>query len=235
MIPSSPDFSAQPSAISPKVSLQVEKLAKTFSERILFEDLSLVLLQGEQVALVGESGSGKSTLLNLIAGLDQADRGKISIAGQPISGLSTDASARVRREHIGFVFQAFHLLPHLDATQNVAIALLLKGEASGLAKAQSEQLLAQLGLGSRLRAMPSELSGGEQQRVALARALVHKPALVLADEPTGNLDTKTASQALDLVFSLCAEHGSSLLMVTHSDHAAAFCTRSLRLSQGKLN
>jgi putative ABC transport system ATP-binding protein len=210
--------------------LKVARISKAFGSRVLFQSVSLEISKGESVALIGESGSGKSTLLNLIAGLDRPDDGQIEIAGQAIQGLVADDSAKLRREHIGFVFQAFHLLPHLNATQNVALALLLNNVPAPTAKLRSEALLAQLGLIDQSKAMPAQLSGGEQQRVALARALVHRPTLVLADEPTGNLDTETARQALDLMFAACAEQGSSLLMVTHSDAAAARCQRVLRLT-----
>ncbi len=210
--------------------LKIAHLSKAFGSRVLFQNVSLEMSRGESVALIGESGSGKSTLLNLIAGLDQPDDGQIEIAGQALRGLVSDDSAKLRREHIGFVFQAFHLLPHLNATQNVALPLLLNNVPAQAAKLRSEALLAELGLVHQVKAMPSQLSGGEQQRVALARALVHRPTLVLADEPTGNLDTETARQALDLMFAACVEQGSSLLMVTHSDAAAARCQRVLKLT-----
>lgn len=215
-------------------SLKIAHLCKAFGPRVLFQDVSLEMSRGESVALIGESGSGKSTVLNLIAGLDRPNDGQIEIAGQAIQSLASNESAKLRREHIGFVFQAFHLLPHFNATQNVALPLLLNGFPAQAAKQRSEALLAELGLRNQLRAMPSQLSGGEQQRVALARALVHRPTLVLADEPTGNLDTETARQALDLMFAACAEQGSSLLMVTHSDAAAARCQRVLKLTTSGL-
>ncbi len=211
-------------------SLKITQLSKTFGPRVLFQNLSLEMSRGESVALIGESGSGKSTLLNLIAGLDRPSAGEIEIAGRAIQGLVTDDCAKLRREHIGFVFQAFHLLPHLNATQNVALPLLLNRVPAHQAKQRSETLLAELGLTDHFKAMPAQLSGGEQQRVALARALVHRPTLVLADEPTGNLDTETARLALDLMFAACWEQGSSLLMVTHSDAAAARCQRVLKLT-----
>lgn len=215
--------------------LKITHLSKTFGPRLLFQNISLEMSRGESVALIGESGSGKSTLLNLIAGLDRPSKGTIEIAGRAIQGLVTDECAKLRREHIGFVFQAFHLLPHLDATQNVALPLLLNNVPAHQAKLRSQALLAELGLTDQLKAMPAQLSGGEQQRVALARALVHRPTLVLADEPTGNLDTETARLALDLMFAACLEQGSSLLMVTHSDAAAARCQRVLKLTPAGLH
>jgi putative ABC transport system ATP-binding protein len=210
--------------------LEIKALGKRFADRTLFQSIDFELAPGEQIALIGESGSGKSTLLNLIAGLDSPSEGHISIAGLAIEHLSIDACARLRRERIGFVFQAFHLLPHLDATQNVALPLLLNQQKVGFARQESRALLTRLGLGQRLDAMPSELSGGEQQRVALARALIHRPSLVLADEPTGNLDTDTAREALNLMFDTCRGQGSALLMVTHSDFAASRCQKVFKLS-----
>jgi putative ABC transport system ATP-binding protein len=212
------------------LSLKVSHLCKTYGARTLFENVNLEISPGESVALIGESGSGKSTLLNLIAGLERPDLGEIQISGQAIQSLNLDDSAKLRRERIGFVFQAFHLLPHLNATQNVALPLLLNNIPSRQAIELSQTLLARLGLSGQCKSMPAQLSGGEQQRVALARALVHRPSLVLADEPTGNLDTETARQALDLMFECCAEQASSLLMVTHSEAAAARCQRVLKLT-----
>ena len=212
------------------VALKITQLRKSFGARTLFEHVNLEISTGENVALIGESGSGKSTLLNLIAGLDRPSDGHIEIAGQAIEALGLEASAKLRRERIGFVFQAFHLLPHLNTTQNVALPLLLNNTPPKVAITRSQALLARLGLSDQFTSMPAQLSGGEQQRVALARALVHQPTLVLADEPTGNLDSETAGRALDLLFECCAEQGSSLLMVTHSDAAAARCRRVMRLT-----
>jgi putative ABC transport system ATP-binding protein len=215
-------------------SLQISGLGKRFGPRVLFNHLQLDLAAGESVALIGESGSGKSTLLNLIAGLDRCDEGQILIAGTNIQTLNEDDSAQLRRRSIGFVFQAFHLLPHLNATQNVALPLLLLNQPSAGAMEQSRRLLTKLGLGTRLDAMPSVLSGGEQQRVALARALVHQPRVILADEPTGNLDTESAELAMTLLFNQCREQSASLLMVTHSEAAAARCQRIFKLGPGGL-
>ena len=205
------------------------------ADRPILKDLDLTLRQGERVALQGESGVGKSTLLNLIAGLDVPDAGTIEVAGTRIDNLDTAGRVRLRRESLGFVFQAFHLLPHLSAIQNTMVPLMLNGMGEQLARKQALTLLTELGIADRACARPGELSGGEQQRVALARALVHRPALVLADEPTGNLDPATAHLALDLLFAQCARHGTTLLMVTHSPETAALADRQLLLTQRGLS
>jgi len=200
----------------------------------ILKDLSLVLLPGERVALQGESGVGKSTLLNLIAGLDVPDAGTIEIAGRRIDNLSTAERTLFRRTELGFVFQAFHLLPHLSALQNTMLPVMLAGTPEALARKRALTILDELGIAARAEAKPGELSGGEQQRVALARALVHRPKLVLADEPTGNLDPATARLALDLLLAQCARHGITLLMVTHSPETAALADRRLLLTQAGL-
>ena len=200
----------------------------------ILKDLSLVLLPGERVALQGESGVGKSTLLNLIAGLDIPDAGTIEIAGRRIDNLSSAERTLFRRTELGFVFQAFHLLPHLSALQNAMLPVMLAGTPEALARKQALTILDELGIAARAEAKPGELSGGEQQRVALARALVHRPKLVLADEPTGNLDPATARLALDLLLAQCARHGITLLMVTHSPETAALADRRLLLTQAGL-
>ncbi len=200
----------------------------------ILKDLSLVLLPGERVALQGESGVGKSTLLNLIAGLDVPDAGTIEIAGRRIDNLSTAERTLFRRTELGFVFQAFHLLPHLSALQNTMLPVMLAGTPEALARKRALTILDELGIAARAEAKPGELSGGEQQRVALARALVHRPKLVLADEPTGNLDPATARLALGLLLAQCARHGITLLMVTHSPETAALADRRLLLTQAGL-
>jgi len=192
------------------------------------------LLPGERVALQGESGVGKSTLLNLIAGLDVPDTGTIEVAGHRIDKLSTAERTLFRRSALGFVFQAFHLLPHLSAIQNAMLPLMLAGTGEQSSRKQALTILDELGIGARADAKPGELSGGEQQRVALARALVHRPKLVLADEPTGNLDPATAKLALDLLLAQCARHDITLLMVTHSPETAALADRRLLLTQAGL-
>jgi putative ABC transport system ATP-binding protein len=185
---------------------------------------------------MGESGAGKSTLLNLIAGLDVADAGSIAIRGTPLEGLDDDARTRLRREAIGFVFQAFHILPHLTLAQNVALPLVLQHVPAAQSHARAIGMLASVGLPGRGEDFPRALSGGELQRVAIARALVHRPSLILADEPTGNLDPETASRILDLFATEVRESGAAVLLVTHSHVAAAVADRTLTLtSTGLVN
>jgi putative ABC transport system ATP-binding protein len=220
---------------APAVLLDVIDLHKRFGpEREVLAGLSLRIRRGERVALLGESGVGKSTLLNLIAGLERPDAGEVLLAGEPMHALPEAAAARLRARAIGFVFQAFHLLPHLRLWQNVAIPLLLASRPPDESRARAESMLGRVGLGTRTGALPRELSGGEQQRVALARALVHEPALILADEPTGNLDPRTAASALALIDEQVRAHGAALLMVTHSAQAAAIAQRRLRLTPAGL-
>ncbi len=197
--------------------------------RVLFEGLALRVEAGECVAIVGESGSGKSTLLNCIAGLEAIDGGTIRVGDTPIERLDDDAMARLRRSHFGFVFQAFHILPHLDLLQNVALPLWLLGTAEGDAARRAREMLARVGLGARATDPPQQLSGGELQRVAIARALVHRPHLVLADEPTGNLDPGRASEVLDLLLGQIRDSRAAGVMVTHSRSAAARADRVLEL------
>lgn len=221
-------------AVTPP-TLEVVDLHKRFGpDREVLAGIGLTLHAGERVALLGESGVGKSTLLNLVAGLERPDSGTIRLAGQPIHAMDDDAAARLRAREIGFVFQAFHLLPHLRLWQNVAIPLLLASVPPAEARPRAEAILARVGLGDRSLSMPRELSGGEQQRVALARALVHRPRLILADEPTGNLDPRTGGAALALIDEQVRAHGAALLMVTHSLQAAAIAERRLRLTPAGL-
>jgi putative ABC transport system ATP-binding protein len=198
--------------------------------RILFEGLDLEIAAGEIVAVMGESGVGKSTLLNLIAGLDDADGGHIAMCGQPLEALNDDGRTRLRRDRLGFVFQAFHILPHLSLAQNVALPLVLQGRGGAEGLRQAGAMLDAVGLTGRAAGRPSELSGGELQRVALARALIHRPALVLADEPTGNLDPDTAARILDLFVQQVRGSGAAAIVVTHSERAAAIADRRLRLT-----
>jgi len=214
---------------SPAPAVELIGVRKTFAGRAVLDDVDLNVRRGERVALLGESGSGKSTLLHLIAGLEPVDAGMVRVAGTEVSALDADAAASFRRSAIGFVFQAAHLLPHLDAARNVAVPLLLNGVAAPAALERATAMLARVGLAGRASAWPRELSGGEQQRVALARALVHAPALVLADEPTGNLDPSTAAQALALIAGALESSGAALVLVTHSAQAAAIAHRRLRL------
>jgi putative ABC transport system ATP-binding protein len=212
-------------------AVEITGLTKRFGEqREVLRSIAMRIDAGERVALLGESGVGKSTLLNLIAGLERPDAGEIRLSGVPIQDLDEAAAAQLRAREIGFVFQAFHLVAHLQVWQNVAIPLLLNGRRAGDARAQALDMLAQVGLADRAQSLPRELSGGEQQRVALARALVHRPRLVLADEPTGNLDPATATRVLALIDTQVREHGAALLMVTHSAQAAAIAQRRVLLT-----
>ena len=212
--------------------LRLKNLTKSYSPtRRVIADLSYTLAAGEYVAIMGESGVGKSTLLNLIAGLDRPDSGEIEIDGRAMASLDDDAATRLRREKFGFVFQAFHLLPHLTLAQNVALPLLLQGAPMD---ARAARMLAAVGLSGREHDFPRQLSGGEMQRVAIARALVHKPALILADEPTGNLDPDTAQGILALLKSEIKTNGASAIIVTHSHAAAATADRVLTLGKDGL-
>lgn len=220
----------------PAVTVSASGLDKQFGQRWILHNASFDLYAGESVALLGESGVGKSTVLNILAGLEPTDRGELTVAGrQLVSGaFDADSSAAMRRQSIGFVFQAFHLLAHLTVWQNVALPLLLNGSNPAQARAPVEVLLQRIGMADRAEARPSVLSGGEQQRVCLARALVHQPALLLADEPTGNLDPQTAALALKLMQDVVAETGCAMMMVTHSEQAAGICSRRLHLADGAI-
>ncbi len=198
----------------------------------IVDDVALEILAGETVALVGASGAGKSTLLALLAGLDLPSSGRVWLAGTEITHLSEDERARVRAERVGFVFQAFHLLASLTALENVMLPLELAGRADAREAAQA--MLQRVGLGGRAGHYPRQLSGGEQQRVALARALVTRPAVLFADEPTGNLDTATGEAIWQLLFDLNAESGTTLVLVTHDTRLAARCGRVLSMSAGRL-
>ncbi|MFM8819487.1 MAG: ABC transporter ATP-binding protein [Phenylobacterium sp.] len=212
--------------------LRIRGLAKSVpGERVLFESLDLDLAAGEVVAVMGESGAGKSTLLNLVAGLDAADAGEIEIAGQALSALDEAGRTRLRRENLGFVFQAFHILPHLTLAQNTALPLVLAGAGSAEALSRAAELLAAVGLAGREADLPSRLSGGELQRTAIARALVHNPGLILADEPTGNLDPETAVRSLGLLLEAARTRGAAVLLVTHSARAAEAADRTLFLGR----
>ncbi len=213
------------------VLLQAEGLSKRVSpERWLFRNLNISVAPGEQLALRGASGVGKSSLLNLMAGLDLPDEGRVLLKGQHLAEMTKGEQLALRRATFGFVFQAFHLIPHLNALQNVMVPCLLAGLAFAQAKERAERLLEGLELTAVAQSFPSVLSGGEQQRVALARALVHQPEIVMADEPTGNLDPETAQKALNLLCSTCREQGAALLMVTHSAESAARLDRTFVLT-----
>jgi len=210
--------------------LEIDQLTRTFAGRSVLREVSLRLDPGEYVAIVGESGVGKSTLLNLIAGLDRADSGRLALDGCDYATLDDDALTRLRREKLGFVFQAFHVLPHLTVLQNVALPLWLLGKDGAQADQPAQQLLQAVGLGDRAMSWPRELSGGELQRVAIARSLVHRPRLVLADEPTGNLDPANAAKVLGLLGDRIREAGAIGILVTHSREAAATADRILHLT-----
>jgi putative ABC transport system ATP-binding protein len=217
--------------------LSLRGLSKTYAGprlRTVLSGIDLELAAGEYVAIRGESGIGKSTLLNLIAGLDQADAGSIALDGVELTALDDDALTVLRRERMGFVFQAFHILPYLTVAQNVALPLLLTGALDGASGARVSEMLAGVGLADRADSRPHELSGGEQQRVAIARALVHRPRLVLADEPTGNLDPDSAAQVLELLRSSVKREGAAGILVTHSPAAAATADRVYTLTASGL-
>ncbi|RZL65549.1 MAG: ABC transporter ATP-binding protein [Variovorax sp.] len=209
------------------MTLALDDLGKHYGDTAVFAHVTLSVAAGEFVAIVGESGVGKSTLLNCMAGLDSWDAGTVRHAGIDIGALDAEARALWRRRHVGFVFQAFHVLPHLDVAQNVGLPLMLLGQPDPARVAHMLDVVGLAGLGARL---PQQLSGGQLQRVAIARALVHRPALLLADEPTGNLDPTTAAKVMDVLLAQTREHGAALVLVTHSEAAAARADRVLHLT-----
>ncbi len=208
------------------------KVSSSEGTLTIVDGVSLEILAGETVALTGASGAGKSTLLAMLAGLDQPSSGTVWLAGTDMTPLDEDARASLRADKVGFVFQAFHLLPSLTAIENVMLPLELSGRDD--ARQQAHAMLVRVGLAHREGHYPRQLSGGEQQRVALARALVTKPAVLFADEPTGNLDTATGRAITDLLFELNAETGTTLVLVTHDERLAARCGRRLGMSEGRL-
>ena len=214
--------------------LEVIALGRRYGNRHILRELSFAVRAGEFIAVMGESGSGKSTLLNLIAGLETPDSGTIHIGGVDLMALDDDGRTRLRRARVGFVFQSFHILPHLTVAQNVELPLVLLGVGVTERQARTTEMLRAVGLAERHASPPRELSGGELQRVAVARALVHRPALVLADEPTGNLDPDTASTVLRLLGDQVRAAGAAGVLVTHSGIAAARADRVLKLDHGQL-
>ena len=207
-------------------------LASRAGQVAILRDLSLDIGAGESVAIVGPSGSGKTSLLMIMAGLEQATRGQVKVAGHDFSKMGEDALALARGASIGIVFQSFHLVPTMTAQENVALPLEFRGEPDAVERAA--ELLGEVGLTSRLTHFPAQLSGGEQQRVALARALVTRPRILLADEPTGNLDGKTGRQIVDLLFSMQARRGATLILVTHDERLAERCQRVIRMADGRI-
>ena len=226
------------SEVNSKVQIRLRNLSRSFQEgdqqHSVLKDLSAEFAAGETVALQGRSGSGKSTLLNLISGIDAPDTGTIEIAGLDITAMSERDRTLFRRAHIGFVYQAFNLVPTLTVADNVRLVLELNNVEDAEASRRIEDLLTAVGLANRRDSYPDVLSGGEQQRVAIARALAHRPRIVLADEPTGNLDDATADEVLTLLDRLVREVGGTMIVATHSAKVAAFCDRALDLQDGQL-
>ncbi len=216
--------------------IKATSLVKTVSTKqenlTILTDINLDISEGETVAIVGTSGAGKSTLMTLLAGLDIPTSGDVELLGQTISSLSDEQRSAIRSQSIGFVFQSFLLIPSLSSIDNVTLPCLLKGQPEN--KQRAQQLLESVGLGERIHHTPAQLSGGEQQRVALARAFMIEPKILFADEPTGNLDQKTASKIIDLLFELNRDHGTTLVLVTHDMSLASKCDRVITMQAGKL-
>ncbi len=217
--------------------IQLENIALSYSTAHtsvdVLKDLNLSVSSGERVAIIGPSGSGKTSLLLVLTGLEQADSGTVTIDGKSLAGLNADERADLRREQVGIVFQSFHLIPSLTAEENVALPLDIAGEKGG--RERAARMLERVGLGQRGAHYPSQLSGGEQQRVAIARALVHEPKLLVADEPTGNLDEHTGEAIMQLLFDLENDTDTTLLLVTHDTELAKRCDRTLRLHERSLH
>jgi putative ABC transport system ATP-binding protein len=218
--------------------VQIENLAKMYGAGetavIALDHVSLDVNAGEFVAVMGPSGCGKSTLLHLLGGLDRPTEGSVTIDGQTLNNLSDDALTKLRRQKIGFIFQFFNLIPLLNATENAALPILLDGVPAAQAKAKAQEWLRKVGLGDRMNSRPDQLSGGQQQRVAISRALVAEPKLVLADEPTGNLDTRMADEIAMLLRQVASEWGRAVVMVTHDSHIASYADRIIFLRDGQI-
>jgi putative ABC transport system ATP-binding protein len=231
-------ISSSPAAHELPAFLRLVHLTKSYQEgsrtRVVLQDASLDIAQGEFIAILGKSGTGKTTLLNLVSGIDRADQGEVYLDGVNLTALSENQRTLLRRRKIGFIFQFFNLIPTLTVWENVTLPLELNGHMDANGKSRAQELLNEVGLNGREKTFPDRLSGGEQQRVAIARALVHNPQLVLADEPTGNLDEDTGRHVLDLLDRLTRQSGKNLVMVTHNPEAAAMVDRALWLREGKL-
>jgi putative ABC transport system ATP-binding protein len=226
-----------PSAVAASTMIELGAVTKRFAGKrdvIALDDVSLTIPRGEMVAIVGPSGSGKSTLLNLVGGLDRPTSGQVSIDGEPLAGLSDDELTRVRRDKIGFIFQFFNLLPTLSALENVGLPLHLRGWPRRKVDDRARELLGLVQLDHRVQHLPEELSGGERQRVAIARALSVYPPVLLADEPTGNLDTRTGGEILALIRDVHGRLGSTVVIVTHDMTVAQSCTRTIALRDGRV-
>src|SRR5215467_14300773 len=219
-------------------ALELHRISKSYREaeveRVVLRDVSVTIARGEIVVLLGRSGSGKSTLLNVIAGIDRPTAGCVMVDATDLTALDEQARTRFRRAHIGFVFQFFNLIPLLTVEENLLLPLDLNGRADAKGAARAHELLDRVGLGGRGESYPERLSGGEQQRVAIARALIHDPALILADEPTGNLDAETATGVLDLLDTLAREAGRTVVMVTHSREVVGVADRIYAIQRGAL-
>jgi putative ABC transport system ATP-binding protein len=235
-LPSSPAAHAQPAAAAPAI-VELHEVTRQFSGKrdvVALDRVTLTIPRGEMVSIIGPSGSGKSTLLNLIGGLDRPTSGEVRVDGEPLAGLGDDQLTRVRRDKIGFIFQFFNLLTTLSALENVGLPLHLRGWPRKKVDERARELLALVKLEHRLHHLPDELSGGERQRVAIARALSIYPPILLADEPTGNLDTRTGEEILALIRDLHARLGSTIIIVTHDMTVAQRCERTISLRDGRV-